>query len=586
MILAAGLGTRLQPYTHTIPKALFPVGGKPLLDIAITNLIEAGCEALVINTHHLHERIENFIAQRSDTIEVQTRHEPTILGTGGGIKNVEEFWDDRPFIVINADVYSTIDLQQVYAYHCAHSHPITLVLYDEPTVNTVSLDADGFVTGFGDADDSAASPPAGKLTFTGIQVLDPEVLEYIPPATFSSSIDAFKKMMAAGKKAKAYIPRKAYWNDIGNPERYRQTIMEVMIPEAFQRAYAKSPAKPFKQIQLKGDGSQRRWYRLKADRHSLIMADHGIQIHAETSEIDAFVNIGRHLFNARLPVPQIYDYDRFAGLVFLEDLGDLDLQAAVHQEPDQKEILAWYQTIIDILVEFSINGISGFDSGWAYQTPSYDKLLILEKECRYFVEAFINGYLDRQVSFETYESEFNRIASKTLESPVMGLMHRDFQSRNIMCKKNRFYLIDFQGARFGPLQYDLASLLIDPYVDLPLNLQSRLLDYCSDKIRQRTATAGNTFRECFRYCSLTRNLQILGAFGYLTRVMQKNQFERYIPSALKNLDRQLSGSIGEEFPGLKDLVQEINTDHRIREIQERKEAQDEPDKHHGQRHAR
>lgn len=572
MILAAGLGTRLQPYTRTIPKALFPVGGKPLLDIAINNLIGAGCEALVINTHHLHERIDDFIAQRSDAIEVQIRHEPTILGTGGAIKNVEDFWDDRPFMVINADVFSTIDLKQVYAYHCAHGHPITLALYDEPAINTVALDADGFVTGFGDGAGSAISPPATQLTFTGIQVLDPEILEYIPAATFFSSIEAFKKMMAAGKKVKAYVPPNAFWNDIGTPERYRQTVMEVMFPAAFERAFVKSPAKPFKQILLKGDGSERRWYRLEADQHSLIMADHGIHIHEETAEIDAFVNIGRHLFNARIPVPQIYDYDRFAGLVFLEDLGDLNLQASVRHQSDRNATLSWYQTIIDILVEFSIDGASGYDPAWAYQSPSYDKTLILDKECRYFVEAFLKGYLGRQDSFEAYETEFNSIADKALESPLIGLMHRDFQSRNIMRKQNRFYLIDFQGARIGPLQYDLASLLIDPYVDLPPGFRSQLLDYCCDKVRLRTAMGGDKFRECFRYCSLTRNLQILGAFGYLTGVMQKNQFERYIPIALNSLTGLLSGNIGAEFPGLRELAREIISDPRIRPIQESKDV--------------
>ncbi len=572
MILAAGLGTRLQPYTHTIPKALFPVGGKPLLDIAINNLITAGCEALVINTHHLHERVQEFILQRSDAIEVHTRHEPVILGTGGGIKNVEDFWDDRPFMVINADVFSTIDFKRVYAFHGTHEHPITLALYDEPAINTVSLDGDGFVTGFGDDHDAPSSTAAAKaagaaqLTFTGIQVLDPEILDYIPAGIFSSSIEAFKKMMAAGKKVKAYVPRESYWNDIGTPERYQQTVVEVMFPEAFQHAHAGSPAKPFNQVRLKGDGSQRRWYRLGVDQDSLIMADHGIQIHAETAEIDAFVNIGKHLFGAGLPVPQIYDYDRFAGLVFLEDLGNLDLQGAVQNEPDQKVIQAWYQSIIDILIEFSTGGAADFDPAWAYQTPSYDKDLILEKECRYFVEAFLNGYLGRVETFESYKSEFSRVADKALESPVIGLMHRDFQSRNIMCKKNRFYLIDFQGARLGPLQYDLASLLIDPYVDLAPALQARLLDYCSHKVRQHTGRGEDKFRECYRYCSLARNLQMLGAFGYLTRVMRKNQFERYIPAALRSLDRQLSGSSGEHFPGLRDLVQEIDADPKINDL--------------------
>lgn len=256
----------------------------------------------------------------------------------------------------------------------------------------------------------------------------------------------------------------------------------------------------------------------------------------------------------------------------MEDLGDLDLQLAVHNESDQKVILTWYRTIIDTLVEFSIGGAVEFDPAWTYQTRSYDKALILEKECRYFVEAFLKGYLGRQDSFEAYKSEFNHLADKALEGPATGLMHRDLQSRNIMRKKDQFYLIDFQGARVGPLQYDLASLLIDPYVDLAPTLQSRLLDYGCDKVRQRTGMAGDKFRKCFRYCKLARNLQILGAFGYLTRVMQKDQFDRYIPTALKSLSTQLSGNVGEEFPGLRGLAQEISSDPKIQDIQESKDV--------------
>jgi NDP-sugar pyrophosphorylase family protein len=254
MILAAGLGTRLQPYTHIIPKPLFPVAGKPLLGIAIDNLIAADCEALVINTHHLPERIENFIGQRSDDIEIQTRYEPTILGTGGAIQNVADFWDHGPFMVVNADIFSTIDLQQLYAYHRAHDHPVTLALYDEPGINTVAVNSDGFIIDFDDAAESALPPNASKLTFTGIQVLDPEILDYIPDATFSSSIDAFKAMMAAGKKISAYAPQKVFWNDIGTPERYRQTNIKLMFPQAYQQAYSSPPTKPPKQTQLNSRG--------------------------------------------------------------------------------------------------------------------------------------------------------------------------------------------------------------------------------------------------------------------------------------------------------------------------------------------
>ena len=79
LILAAGLGTRLRPYTDHTPKPLFPIRGRPLLDIMITNLIDAGCEAVIINTHHLHDQIESFVAQQSYPIPIQTRYEPVIL---------------------------------------------------------------------------------------------------------------------------------------------------------------------------------------------------------------------------------------------------------------------------------------------------------------------------------------------------------------------------------------------------------------------------------------------------------------------------------------------------------------------------
>jgi NDP-sugar pyrophosphorylase family protein len=569
LILAAGLGTRLRPFTHTIPKPLFPVAGKPLLEIAIDNLIAAGCEALVINTHHLRERIEDFIAQHSYRIEIRTCFEPTILGTGGAIQNVADFWDHRPFLVVNADVFSTIDMAQLYAHHCAQSNPVTLALYDEPDINTVAVDSDGFITDFNDADESALSPGSRKLTFTGIQVLNPEILDYMPTATFSSSIDAFKKMMTAGKKIKAYIPENVYWNDIGTPGRYQHTNVHIMFPKAYQRAFSRTPATPPRQTRLKGDGSQRSWYRLEADGGSLIMADHGIQTGADTAEIDAFVNIGRHLHRSGIPVPRIYQDDRFSGLVFLEDLGDLALQAAVMRESDQKVIFTWYRAIIDILIDLSINGAADWDPAWAYQSRAYDKTLILDKECRYFVEAFANGYLRREDSFGAFEAEFKTLADKALQNPVTGLMHRDLQSRNIMRKENQFYLIDFQGARPGPLQYDLASLLIDPYVELPDAIQSRLLEDCTQKVVHRTGVAANDFRHGYRYCCLTRNLQMLGAFGYLTSVMQKTQFEGYIPAAVKRLASSLSDELGAEFPGLKDLVQEISADPRIREIQKK-----------------
>ena len=563
LILAAGFGTRLQPYTNDIPKPLFSIAGRPLLDIAIKNLIHAGCEAIIINTHHLHEQIEAFIAAENYSIPVQTCHEPHILGTGGAIKNVADFWDDRPFMVVNGDILSTIDLKKVYQFHCHHDHAATLVLYDDPEINSVSVDQSGFIIDFNAQSESSSYPTNVKLTFTGIQVLESEILDYIPANVYSSSIDAFKKMIAAGKKLTGFMAQKVFWNDIGSPERYKKTAIEKSAAQAFRRAYPDYGPKPIKQTKLKGDGSDRKWYRLSSDQRTLIMVDHGITTGLETAEIDSFVNIGKHLEAGGIPVPHIYYYDRMAGLVFVEDLGDRNLQTAVRRTQSTSAVVSWYKSVIHFLVKLSINGAKEFDSAWAYQTHRYDKELILERECRYFVEAFLRGYLGWNVSFDVYQGEFTSLAHKCLQNSTTGFMHRDMQSKNIMLRDNQCYFIDFQAGRLGPIQYDLASLLIDPYVELPQNIQSRLFNYCVEQLSLHRSVDLDKFRHSFNYCCLTRNLQILGAFGYLSRVKGKRHFEPYIPAAIKTLNQLPVILARGEFPGLKVLAEKIASEKKM-----------------------
>ena len=139
MILAAGLGKRLRPFTANIPKPLFPVAGRPLLDIIIRNLQHAGCEAIIINTHHLYKKIDSFLSGHTYSIPVVTRYEPLLLGTGGAIKNVADFWDDQPFMVVNSDILTDIDLGDVYDFHLKHKYTTTLVLHDYKKFNKVSI---------------------------------------------------------------------------------------------------------------------------------------------------------------------------------------------------------------------------------------------------------------------------------------------------------------------------------------------------------------------------------------------------------------------------------------------------------------
>ncbi|MGE0085029.1 MAG: sugar phosphate nucleotidyltransferase [Desulfococcaceae bacterium] len=548
LILAAGLGTRLLPYTRHTPKPLFPVGGMPLLEIHIRNLASAGCEGIAVNTHHLHEQIAEYIAAQTWPVPVKAVHEPVILGTGGAIRNVADFWDQRPFMVINSDILTDTDLREVYDFHIRHSCPVTLVLHDTPEFNHVSVSEEGFVTGFHE-------PGAYvRRSFTGIQVLDPSVPDFIPSEGFSSSIDVYRQMLTAGIRIRAFDSGRYFWKDLGTPQRYREAVREHMTAEAFRLAFPGFSPGCMEETVLQGDGSDRQWRRFTSQGRSLVMADHGIRMQKNgTAETDSFADIGRHLYRQGAAVPRIWLHDRFSGMVFLEDLGDTRLQDMVlHAQTG--EILTLYRKVIDRLTDLWISGGENFNPDWCWQTGHYDREVILERECRYFTDAFLKGYAGVEIYYTLLQDEFEHLADKIRENEYTAFMHRDMQSRNIMVKNGEPYFIDFQGGRMGPMQYDLASLLIDPYVRLETVVQQELLEYCMEKLSESISLDSEKFRNGYAYCALSRNLQILGAFGFLSRVKKKTWFENYIPTAYAGLFHRLSSQFVKEFPKLRRAV--------------------------------
>jgi aminoglycoside/choline kinase family phosphotransferase len=286
------------------------------------------------------------------------------------------------------------------------------------------------------------------------------------------------------------------------------------------------------------------------------MADHGIRNGTpdQSAEVDAFIHIGEHLYNQGVPVPRIYHSDPFSGLVYLEDLGDIHLRAVIQSETDSLKITHYYRKVIDHLLNMSVNGGNSFNPAWTWQTPYYDKQLILDQECRYFVEALLNRYLDMRTEFDDLATAFNLLADQALENGITGFMHRDFQSRNIMVKGGNIYFIDFQGGRVGPLQYDIASLLTDPYVNLSLDIQDALLDYAMTNLARIKKIDRQKFLTSYHACAICRILQSLGAFGHLTKVRHKPFFEPFIPIALNNLRRRLGLMEDPAFAKLSNTV--------------------------------
>ena len=310
---------------------------------------------------------------------------------------------------------------------------------------------------------------------------------------------------------------------------------------------------------LAGDGSDRNWYRVKYNDRSLIVSDHGICMLQSDGllQINAFIHIGNHLSRQSIPIPHIYNYDKLSGMVILEDLGNIHLETRIKEKKYDKFTLKLYKKVIDELIGFSIKGFIDFNKDWTYQTQTYSKELILEKECGYFMKEFIQNYLKLNFSFSDFSKEFNHIAEYALKNGFIGLMHRDMQSRNIMVKNSKIYFIDFQGARSGPLQYDLASLLIDPYVNLKDQIRDELLQYVMKKL-QISLDERENFLQCYHYCSLTRNMQILGAFSFLSQTKKRKKFEQYIPDSIKCLKKLVTYlNMDNKIPKLSKLIRSI-----------------------------
>ena len=459
-------------------------------------------------------------------------------------------------MVVNSDITTDIDLAAVFRYHLGHRHPVTLVLCDNPDFNSVAVDQDDCVLGFGNTG-GEATRGWRHLTFTGIQVLDPSIIAYLPNQGFAHSIDAFRSMLADGFKIKAYNAFDSVWSDLGSPERYRAAARSIMAAAAFEDVSPATDGRPIEWHPLAGDGSDRRWYRLRRGEASLVMVDHGIRQGAPPGEADSFVHIGRHLHDQGLPVPRIVREDAFSGLAFVEDLGDCHLQTHVAGMSAPADIRSLYREVIDLLVRLSTSGGRGFDPDWTWQTARYDREVIVEKECRYFIEAFVQGYCGREVAFERIEAESHRLADGILAEEAGGFMHRDFQSRNILISAGRPHVIDFQGGRLGPAEYDLASLLIDPYVALPAALRETLRDEFIARYHEQSGKPPQAIAATYRLCALSRNLQILGAFGFLAKAKGKTYFADYIPQALESLQHNLAGLPDHDFPQLRGIVDSL-----------------------------
>ncbi|HAC74096.1 MAG TPA: mannose-1-phosphate guanyltransferase [Porphyromonadaceae bacterium] len=226
MIFAAGLGTRLKPLTDTMPKALVPVAGKPLLWHTIQKLKAAGFDEIIINVHHFAEQIIDYVrANDNFGIRIEFSDESQqLLDTGGGIKKASWFFDDeKPFLIHNVDILSDIDLQSFYRFHSSGDTTATLVVSERETARYLLFDKNHHLTGWINEKSGEIKSPFPdfnsdrykKLAFSGIQSLHPSIFDYMQDFPEKFSIIDFYLSVCKIERITAFIPQNLQLIDVG-----------------------------------------------------------------------------------------------------------------------------------------------------------------------------------------------------------------------------------------------------------------------------------------------------------------------------------------------------------------------------------
>jgi aminoglycoside/choline kinase family phosphotransferase len=279
-------------------------------------------------------------------------------------------------------------------------------------------------------------------------------------------------------------------------------------------------------------GSDRKFYRVRcSSEQSLILVKYNL----EREENRHYVEIAQFLETHGIHAPRIYYHDVDEGLIWLEDLGERDLFG--YRDESWLVRRAFYESALDEVRKLHQLPESICVEMHQHLPAEFNAALYLWEQ-NYFFENCLGRYFKIETS--TIDNlaalpALHETAEKLAQLPRV-LVHRDFQSQNILLRNGQAYLIDFQGMRPGLAHYDLASLFYDPYVDLSNDERDELLEhYCGDQ-------PDMDFLEALRLCAMQRLMQALGAYGFLGLVKEYRDFLEYIPKAVGSL-REVVGKI-------------------------------------------
>ena len=601
---AAGLGERLRPITYHIPKPLLPILGRPLIEITLKKFSAVSSARIGINLHYKPEMIKEWIKSSVYADRVELFPEDPILGTGGALKNAEAFLSDSHFLVHNADILSDIDFIQLIGTHLASENIATLATHDYPKYNNVVVDDNGFVIDVENPGTSTPNPDnlARKVAYTGIAVYSPEILKFLPDGVSHATV-AWLEAAKAGYKVQALDFTGCYWNDIGTPASYASAVIDALRNNG-ETVYINPSVKKCTSTEIDGyivieegnelgqnislrncivlegskienslsyencilgadfkidlkesemlgskkeeiligiGGSNRNYYRIKKDGNTAVL----MKCKEGDADYHRHIEYTKFFLKHTIPVPELIETTPEKISATFEDLGDISLYSWLKCRREPEQIEEMYRKVLDIAVQIHARATANVSECSMLQSRLFD-YEHYRWETSYFIERFVGGVRNiKPKNLSELQDEFHKIASKA-DSYPKTIIHRDFQSQNIMIHKGSPRLIDFQGARMGLPAYDVASILWDPYYRLDDDMRERLLGYYLDKMKNAhssaaaKAMADKPPTSTLLICRLQRHMQALGAYGFLSSVIGKKYFLKHIPEGLRLLKEDIA----------------------------------------------
>ena len=509
VVLAAGHGTRLRPFTCATPKPLLPVWGEPMLGRIISLLRERGVDDIVVNSHHLAEQIRAWTdawrreAQAAgEKVRIKISHEPEILGNGGALNPVRDWIGNEPFYLVSSDIVmeNVPDVAAAFESDVSSPDVIGCALVTESGPRTVEVEPlSRFVTNWR-SDDAGTD---GTFTYCGFAVLKPEILSYVKPEGFSSIVAAYERAAMDGKFVRTVQSDDLLWEDAGTVQRYI-----ALNSDGDDNAFADIPQLRelgAKDIRFLGArGSERVFF--GCDKGIAILYDDG-----NRDENGKYPGHSRWLKSKGVPVPDVVADVPSMKAMLLSDAGK-----------ERHMSLEEYVRVVEELVRFNA---LGSEPDLPDLLPPFDDET-WEWERGLFARYCLGANFHREMP-EAAVRELEGVAERLMREPP-ALVHRDFQSTNVLWKDDKLTFIDYQGMRIGPAAYDLASLVYDPYVKFTEGERRALVALYAKKSGRPEIV------DVLPFAAVQRLVQCLGAYGRLASVGQPH-FSAHVLPALENL---------------------------------------------------